>query len=117
MLGIILGLYLGWIQFPVQYVNSPAAALEQRYKDDYTVMVAAGYVGDNDALAAIERLRILGVENVPEYAQQTAERFITNSRDIRDIQYLIALAEGLGRTSPIFDPYRQVTLPTQESQP
>lgn len=117
MLGAILGLYLGWVQFPVQYVDSPAQALEQRYKDEYTVMVAAGYLNDNDTLGAIERLRILGVENVPEYAQQAAERFITNSRDIRDIQYLIGLAEGLGRTSPIFDQYRQVTLPTQETQP
>jgi hypothetical protein len=78
-------------------------------------MIAAGYLYDGDALGAIERLRVLGVENAPDYVQQTAERFITNSRQIRDIQYLIALSEGLGRTSPIFEPYRQVSLP--EGQP
>jgi hypothetical protein len=114
-LGAAIGLYLGWVQFPVEYVNSPASALSQRYKDDYTVMIAAGYLYDGDALGAIERLRVLGVENAPDYVQQTAERFITNSRQIRDIQYLIALSEGLGRTSPIFEPYRQVSLP--EGQP
>lgn len=112
--GAGLGLYLGWVQFPVEYVNSPASALSQRYKDDYTVMIAAGYLSDNDALGAIERMRVLGVENVPEYVQQTAERFITNSRNLRDIQYLIALSEGLGRTSPIFEPYRQVSLPGEQ---
>lgn len=117
MIGIALGLYLGWVQFPVEYIDSPALALEQRYKDEYTVMIAAGYLADANTMGAIERLRVLGVENVPEYVQQTAERFITNSRDIRDIQYLIALSEGLGRTSPIFNQYRQVTLPTQENQP
>lgn len=113
LLGLGIGLYLGWVQFPVEYVNSPASSLDQRYKDDYLVLVAAGYLNDNDALGAVERVRVLGIENVPDTVRETAERFIFNSRDIRDIQYLIALSEGLGRTSPFFEQYRQVTLPGQ----
>lgn len=111
VIGIGFGLYLGWVQFPTEYVNSPARALAQPYKDDYTVMVAGGYLYDQDPLGAIERLRVLGEENVPEYVQRVTERFITNSRDLCEIQYLIALAEGLGRTSPVFDQFRAVTLP------
>jgi hypothetical protein len=106
IVGIAVGLYLGWVQFPVEYVNSPAPDLAQRYKDEYTVMVADGYLADRDSQGAIARLRVLGVQNVPEYVQNMAERFISTSRDVDDIRVLVALSEGLGRTSPIFEPYR-----------
>lgn len=109
VIGAGLGLYLGWVQFPVEYVNSPASALSPRYQDEYTLMIAAGYRLDGDAIGAIDRLRLLGIANVPEYVQQTAERFISTSRSIEDIQSLIVLSEGLGRTSPIFNAYREVT--------
>jgi hypothetical protein len=110
-LGLALGLYLGWGVFPVEYINSPLSALDPKYRDDYTVMVAQGFEDDADTVGAIQRLRVLGVENVPEYVFQQAERYITNSRSPLEIQALIALSEGLGRTSPLFDPYRPVRVP------
>ena len=108
VLGAAVGLYLGWVQFPVEYLNSPASELDQRYKEDYTVMVAGGYLNDRDAIGAVERLRVLGEENIPAYVQDVTERYITNSRDINDIYYLVALSEGLGRLTPIMEPYRLV---------
>ncbi|MCU0465285.1 MAG: hypothetical protein MUF38_12045 [Anaerolineae bacterium] len=111
VLGLGVGLYLGWVQFPVEFVNSPISALDPRYRDDYTVMVAQGFQADADGVGAVQRLRVLGVENVPEYVFQQAERYITNSRSPQEIQALIALSEGLGRTSPLFDPYRPVGAP------
>lgn len=111
IVGVGIGLYLGWVQFPADYVNSPATVLAQRYKDDYTVLVAGGFLADNDPLGAVERLRVLGIENVPEYVQQVTERFITNSRDLCDIQYMIALSEGLGRTSSLYEQYRAIGQP------
>lgn len=111
ILGLVIGLYLGWVQFPVQFVNSPMSALDPKYRDEYTVMIAQGFQADADAVGAIQRLRVLGVENVPEYVFQEAERYITNSRSPLEIQALIALSEGLGRTSPLFDQYRPVGVP------
>jgi hypothetical protein len=108
LVGAGLGLYLGWGPFPVEYVNSPANALSERYKDEYTVMVAASYLVDGDALGAVERLRVLGVENIPAYVQEVTERFISHSRDVEDIYRLVALSEGLGRLTTIMMPYRQV---------
>ncbi len=115
IVGIGLGLFLGWVQFPVEYVDSPASGLSQRYKDDYTVMIAGGYVVDRDLSGAIDRLRILGVDNAPQHVQDVTERFITNSRDVDDIRPLVVLAEGLGRLTPIMEPYRQVSVPGQSS--
>ncbi len=114
-LGLIGGLYIGWVQFPVEFVNSPASSLAERYKDDYIVMVAAGYLKDGDLGGAVERLRSLGVANIPAYVQEVTERYISNSRDANDISILVGLAEGLGRLTPIMEPYRQIQPP--ESAP
>jgi hypothetical protein len=113
--GVGLGLYLGWVQFPKQYINSPITDLSPRYKDEYTVMIATGYSADRDLVGAVERLRVLGVENIPAYVQETTERYITNSRNVDDIRYLVILAEGLDRLTPIMEPYRQVSVPVQSS--
>src|SRR4030095_6060020 len=84
-LGALIGLYLGWVQFPVQFVNSPASSLSERAKNDYMVMIAAGYLKDGDLGGAVERLRLLGVPNIPAYVQQVTESYISNSQDVNDI--------------------------------
>lgn len=106
IVGLGIGVYLGWVQFPVEYIDSPASALAQRYKDEYTVMVANGYRYDRDLNGALERLRILGEPNIPAYVQELTERYITNSQDLNDIRTLVVLAEGLGRLTPPMEPYR-----------
>lgn len=113
IVGTLLGLYFGWVQFPVKYTDSSADRLAQRYKDEYTVMVANAYLDDGDLTAALERMRLLGVENVPAYIQDTTERYITNSRDVTDIRSLVTLSAGLGRLTPIMQPYQILTLPGQ----
>ncbi len=114
IIGIVTGLAVGWELAPTEYVNGPVQRLAQRYKDDYTVMIAAGYLEDADPNAAVGRLRALGVENVPLYVQETTERYITNSRDLDDIRLLVTLSEGLGRLTPIMEPYRMLDLPELE---
>lgn len=105
--GLGVGLFLGWVQFPAQPVNSPASALADRYKDDYVVMVARAYVRDGDLTGALDRLRTLGEANIPAFVQEIAERTISASGDVSDIQMLVALSAGLGRLTPIMEPYRQ----------
>ena len=104
---LVLGLFLGWVQFPAQTVDSPASALAERYKDDLTVMVARAYVRDGDLTGAFDRLRPLGEDNIPAFVQEVTERTISTSGDVSDIQMLVALSAGLGRLTPIMEPYRQ----------
>ena len=113
IIGALLGLYVGWVQFPVKYTDSPPDRLAQRFKDEYTVMIANAYLDDQDLTGALERMRVLGVENVPAYIQETTERYITNSLDVVDIRALVALSAGLGRLTPIMEPYRIVSVPGQ----
>lgn len=109
IVGAGIGLYLGWVQFPVEYTDSPADRLAQRYQDDYVVMVAYGYMNERDANAALERLRLLNFENIPASVQDTTERYITSSQRIEDIRALVTLSEGLGRLTPIMEPFRPVS--------
>jgi hypothetical protein len=64
-------------------------------------------------VGCIERMRILNVENVPAYIQDTTERYITNSSGVNDIRALVAFSSGLGRLTPIMEPYRIVSVPGQ----
>lgn len=109
VLGGLIGLYFGWVQFPVEFVDSPMSDLDQDSIDDYTVMIASGYQFDQDGLGAVERLGRLGVDNVPEFVQDTTERFITNSRNLNDIRLLVNLSNGLGRLTPIMEPFLELT--------
>ncbi|GIL11611.1 MAG: hypothetical protein DWB42_09255 [Chloroflexi bacterium] len=109
VVGLGIGLYLGWVRFPVEFVNSPASSLSQRYKDDFIVMVASGYLKDGDLGGAVERLRLLGVANIPAFVQEVTERYISNSQNADDISVLVALSESLGRLTPIMQPYRRIT--------
>ncbi len=111
LLGIGAGLFIGWGLFPVEYVNGPASALAPRYQEDYTVMIAYTYLDDRDPNAALERLRLLQVDNIPAHVQTVTERYITNSQDIEDIRALVLLSEALGRLTPIMEPYRPISAP------
>ncbi|MFZ4828658.1 MAG: hypothetical protein ACOYLB_15015 [Phototrophicaceae bacterium] len=110
LVGFVLGLYLGWVPFPVEYVNSPASALAQSYKDDYTVMIANAWLQDGDTELALTRLRLLEVENIPQHVQDVTERYISGSVFIDEIPALVALSEALGRLTPIMIPYRQAEI-------
>lgn len=111
LVGLGIGLYLGWVQFPVQFIDSPASSLSPVFQDEYTLMIAAGYAADGDLNGAIERLRLLEIEDVPAYVQQIAERYIANSRGVDEIRLLVNFADAMGRLTPLMEPYREVTLP------
>ncbi|MCY4072892.1 MAG: hypothetical protein OXG60_16485 [Chloroflexi bacterium] len=106
VLGGLLGLYLGWFQFPRDTYRGDMTELAQAFRDDYAVMIAAGYAADGDLPGALDRLSRLRVDDVPRYVQQLADRVIaSSSRDIRDIRLLVALARGLGRLTPAMEPF------------
>jgi hypothetical protein len=111
IIGALIGLYLGWVQFPPETGDSSADALAQQYKDDYATMIAAGFRADGDLIAAAERLRLIGVGDAPAFIQQAAERAIANSAQVEDVRNLVALAEAVNRLTPAMEPYRRVSVP------
>lgn len=106
LIGVLIGLYLGWVQFPVQITESPASALARPYQDEYTLMIAQGYLSDGDVDGARLRLRVLGNDDAPAIVRGAAERAITDSRNVDDIRALVGLAAAFGALTPVMEPYR-----------
>jgi hypothetical protein len=120
VLGVGLGLYLGWVQFPVEYRNSHLCQLSPNYQEEYTLMVARGYRKDGDLEKALERLRPLRVgdvvacddgraykiDNIPDWVQYLTERYISEGAEPAKIRDLVALAEGFDRLTPIMESFR-----------
>lgn len=106
LLGALAGLYFGWIQFPPAARNSVLPELTQRYRDEYTVMIAAGYAVDRDIDGALERLSLLQIDDIPSYLHKATERIIgTSAHDLGDIRLLVGLAHDLGRLTPVMEPF------------
>ena len=59
-LGLLLGGYLGAFAFPQASYRSAMSELAPSHRDAYSIMVAAGFAVDGDALAALDRLSHLG---------------------------------------------------------
>lgn len=111
LIGVMLGMFLGWEQFPVEYTNSSLSALAPQFEEEYTVMVAEGYQYDRDINAALERLRPLQKDNIFDYIQDLTERYISQS-NVPAISTMVALAEGVGRLTPVMEIYRSTPAPT-----
>ena len=111
VVGLAVGVYLGWEQFPVEYTNSSLAALAPRYQQEYTVMVAEGYQVDRDVNAALTRLQALGKDNTFDYVQDLTEQYISQS-NVPAIPVMVALAEVMGRLTPVMEIYRLTPVPS-----
>ena len=107
--GIGIGFLIGNVLVPATVVEGSIPALETSYQEAYTLMVAHGYENDQDADGALDRLSVLGVSNIPLYIQELTERYINTSQHISNVELLVGLSEGLGRLSPIMEPFRNLT--------
>jgi hypothetical protein len=113
--GIGLGVYVGWVQFPVQPRDNAMCQLSEAHKEQYTLMVARGYQVDRDRDAALKRLLPLRaaeaeaclrdstntqIDNIPAWVQELSERYRTRGADLADICDLAALSAAFGRQIP-----------------
>lgn len=111
VIGVAAGFAIGWAIAPVQFVDSPLDLLDREYKYEYAVMVATAFQRDRNLDLATERLRPLGIDNIPNWVQDVTERYISQGRKVADITDLVALAEAFGRLTPSMEPYRLRPLP------
>ncbi len=106
LLGALAGFYFGWVLFPADSRSSQLRDLESQYRDEYIVMVAAGYAADADLDGALERLRLLQIDDLGTYLRQTTEAIIQSSaRDLNDIRFLVSLSAGMGQLTAPMEPF------------
>jgi hypothetical protein len=100
LVGIGLGLLVGWSLFPVQYANTSPASLRSDYKLDYVLMTAEIYQSDGNLADAQARLAILGEENITRLVQQAATDASDLGFDTRDLNKIVHLAQDLLAAEP-----------------
>lgn len=104
MIGGGIGLYLGWVVWPVEFVDGAPAGLQPNYQQDYLLMVAVAYAQDGDLELARRYLAGLGGESGQLLLQVTVEA-ILSGRAESDIRPLVSLSQALGLQSPAMAPY------------
>jgi hypothetical protein len=105
LLGAGLGLVIGWVVWPLEYVEADPTILEDSYFDDYVVMIASAYSLEEDLSLARERLNGMGSGNVDSwYLQFTVDQILAGA-DETNLYFLVKLASDLGLYSPVMEPY------------
>jgi len=123
LLGLGLGVLIGWVVFPVEYVDTPPIALRADYKDDYLVLIASAYAADHNLDRARQRLATLGYPDLVQAVDALAQRLASEGKDdfvvvilandLRFRQPSISIALPLATMS---SPLANVEFPTQEIQ-
>jgi hypothetical protein len=100
VLGLIGGMFYGWITNPVQYVNTTPDTLRYDYKADYALMVAEVYETEQNLTLAARRLSLIGSDTPGRQVQ----RAIAAGREIgygtQDLELLERLSFDLQTWSP-----------------
>jgi hypothetical protein len=100
ILGLVGGMYYGWIVNPVKYVNTTPDSLRYDYKTDYVLMVAEVYQNEQNLTLAARRLSLMGSDSPGRLVQ----RSIASGREIgypvQDLELLEQLSVDLQTWSP-----------------
>ena len=111
VVGIGLGLYLGWVAWPAEFTNANPSVLQTTHRRDYVLMIADAYAVDGDLAAAQERVASLG-EDGQEFLMATLLDMILRGEQEGDTRRLARLADDLGLYSPAMEPYLTLPEPT-----
>jgi hypothetical protein len=93
--GIAVGLYLGWVAAPVEYVDAGPDSLHSSFKDDYILMIATAYAGDGDLAAARVALASLALPDPAAAVRAAQGRLAASGLPAADQERLAALAAAL----------------------
>ena len=105
LFGAGVGLFLGWVAWPVEFTEADPTILEESYQRDYTVMIASTYALDGDLAAARQRLARLGKADSNAWLLDQVVAHILENEDETEIRHLVLLARDLGLSSPAMTPY------------
>ena len=105
LLGAVAGVGIGWLHAPPAR-GASINDLAQKHRDDFAIMIAAGYAHDHDPQAARQRLARLDTDDIGATLRAMTERIIdSGSRSLDDIRLLARLTADIGGITPIMAPF------------
>ncbi|MDX1435939.1 MAG: hypothetical protein R3335_03955 [Anaerolineales bacterium] len=100
LVGLGIGLFFGWVAYPVEYVDTAPNSLRQDYKTDYVLMVAEAYQVEDNLALAVRRLALLGGEVPEAIVQQAALEAARLGYEDRDLELMQDLRRDLLSWNP-----------------
>jgi len=95
-LSLGLGLFVGWVLWPVRYYNTDPSDLRWEHKEDYIILVSASYALHNDLAQARARLEELGEEDIGSVVAELARQYMIGGEEPEVARDLVKLAQDLG---------------------
>lgn len=103
--GVGLGLWIGWIAAPVEYVDTDMAFLHPVYKQELLLLIAEAYLADGDLNTAHARLALLRLPDPARALADLAEQHAIQDGPLSETQALATLAAALGERRESIEPY------------
>jgi hypothetical protein len=100
IIGAAAGLYYAWIVEPVVFTEASPARLNDRFQDEYVLLISQSYEADGDLEKAKERLIALGDPNVAERVANHFEESLRRGEPATVLKSLAILASRLGIQNP-----------------
>lgn len=95
VLGVALGLFLGWWLWPLGYAPTSPAYLRSDHRDEYVLMIAQAYQVDQDLAGARARLKTLDPADPICPLQDLTQRLSASEGGARQAEALTSLADAL----------------------
>jgi hypothetical protein len=110
--GVAAGVVLGWIVWPVTYVDTDVVDLRTGYQDDYIVMTGDAYALDRNLVAAKERLARLEDPAVDRRVAALVHSKMVADEPADQLRSLVLLADALSVASQDMLEYTATETPT-----
>ena len=95
VVGVAIGVALGWVVWPVNYVDTDIVDLRAGYQDDYVLMISDAYVLNRDLALARERLARLQELDPAQRVAALARSKMSAKEAGKEVRSLVALAQAL----------------------
>lgn len=94
ILGVVAGLIITWLLFPVEYEDTSPGTLAEDYKEIYRRTIAEVYLVTGDLDRAISRLNLLEDDDIVFALGAQAQRALADGRE-KEAQALALLASAI----------------------
>jgi hypothetical protein len=95
LIGIGIGLLIGWVLDPIEYIDTAPYSLRQSDKDQIRVLIAQAYLSNGDLGRARARLALLQDEIELKVLAEQAQRILAQNGSPQDARALAQLAADL----------------------
>ncbi len=108
--GVVIGLAVGWIVWPLKVTDLDVGDLKSSSQNDYIVMTASAFAFDQDLARAEARLDLLREANIVRRLSLLAKQMASN--DETQASYVASLAVALGAQDDVLYQLAATATPT-----